>query len=369
MMNPPSPLIAVAALLLVNVAVAQPVPPAAPATAPITVPLPSLSLQAPLPPAPAASQALPQPFDMARPDIQAFIDQVAARNGMDRNGLATLLAGAQRQPRILDAISRPAERVVPWWEYRARFLTEKRIREGVDFWQQHRERLERIEAETGVDPAYIVAIVGVETSYGRITGTWRVLDALMTLGFDYPPRGEFFRAELEQFLMLAREEKVDPATALGSYAGAMGAPQFIPSSYRRYAVDGGGDGQRNLWADWDDVIASVGNYFRAHGWQRGGPVMVDATADAALIATLDPRNLALDATVAALRGRGVAFAATLPDATPAIAVPAEQQGSTAVRIGFQNFHVITRYNRSVRYAMAVNDLAQAVSARAFAPDT
>ncbi|MCC6171768.1 MAG: lytic murein transglycosylase, partial [Gammaproteobacteria bacterium] len=215
----------------------------------------------------------------------------------------------------------------------------------------------------------VIAIIGVETFYGRIKGSWRVLDALMTLGFEYPPRGAFFRSELEQFLLLAREEKVDPLAALGSYAGAMGAPQFIPSSYRRFAVDGGEDGSRNLFADWDDIVASVANYFKVHGWQAGAPVLVEAQADPSVMATLDPRNLQLDDTVAGLRDRGIAFEAPVPPETAAILLPAELQDRPNVRVGFGNFHVITRYNRSIRYAMAVHDLAQAISARATAPES
>jgi membrane-bound lytic murein transglycosylase B len=308
-------------------------------------------------------------FDLTRPDISAFVDEVAARNGFDRNEIIGLLSQGVRQPRIIEAISRPAERVSPWWEYRNNFLTEKRIDEGLQFWQQHRERLDRIELETGVSAAYIVAIIGVETFYGRITGRWRVLDALMTLGFDYQPRQVFFRSELEQFLLLAREEKLDPAAVLGSYAGAMGAPQFMPSSYRRFAVDGGGDSSRNLFVDWDDVIASVGNYLKVHGWQPGLPVLVEASAaDPNLMATLDPRNLTLDQTVAGLRSRGLEFDPALPASAAAILVPAELADRPNVRIGFNNFHVITRYNRSIRYAMAVHDLAQSITTRAYAAE-
>lgn len=318
--------------------------------------------------APAGSTA-GSAFDLARPDISAFIDEVAARNGFDRNEVSGLLSQGVRQPRILEAISRPAERVSPWWEYRNNFLTEKRIDEGLQFWQQHRERLDRIELQTGVSAAYIIAIIGVETFYGRITGRWRVLDALMTLGFDYQPRQVFFRSELEQFLLLAKEENLDPASVLGSYAGAMGAPQFMPSSYRRFAVDGGGDATRNLFVDWDDVIASVGNYLKVHGWQPGLPVLVEATtADANLMATLDPRNLTLDQTVAGLRSRGLEFDPALPIDAAAILLPAELADRPNVRIGFNNFHVITRYNRSIRYAMAVHDLALSITTRAYAAE-
>lgn len=308
-------------------------------------------------------------FDLGRADIQQFIAGVVERHGFTRDEVVAWLSLGVRQPRILDAISRPAERVIPWWQYRANFLTDRRIDEGAQFWEQHRERLDRIESETGVSAAHIVAIIGVETFYGRITGRWRVLDALMTLGFDYPPRQAFFRSELEHFLVLAREEGIDPASALGSYAGAMGAPQFMPSSYRRYAVDGGDDRRRNLFSDWDDVIASVANYLKVHGWRGGEPVLVDAvTDDPGLMATLDPRNLELRETVGGLRARGIRFDTSLPAATPAILLPAELEDRPNVRVGFRNFHVITRYNRSIRYAMAVHDLAQALSERVFAAE-
>jgi membrane-bound lytic murein transglycosylase B len=309
-------------------------------------------------------------FDLGRADIQQFIADIVERHGFTRDEVTSWLALGVRQPRILDAISRPAERVTPWWQYRANFLTERRIDEGVQFWEQHREKLDRIEAGTGVSAAHIVAIIGVETFYGRITGRWRVLDALMTLGFDYPPRQSFFRSELEQFLVLAREEGLDPAAALGSYAGAMGAPQFMPSSYRRFAVDGSEDRRRDLFTDWDDVIASVANYLRVHGWQGTEPVLVDAASDdPGVMATLDPRNLELRDTVGALRTRGIRFEADVPAATPAILLPAELEDRPSVRVGFRNFHVITRYNRSIRYAMAVHDLARTLSERALAAET
>ncbi|MCP5328474.1 MAG: lytic murein transglycosylase B [Steroidobacteraceae bacterium] len=356
----PAALLACVAVALAASSTVSAQTPAAPAATPVA---PSAA------PAPAPIPLPPQkPFDLKRTEIRGFIDEVSARHGIPRAELVALLGQAVAQPKIIEAMTRPAERISPWWEYSARFLTEQRIREGADFWAQHRERLEKIERETGVAAPYVVAIIGVETFYGRIKGSWRVLDALMTLGFDYPPRAKFFRSELEQFLLLAREEKLDPLTALGSYAGAMGAPQFIPSSYRRYAVDGGDDGSRNLFDDWDDVVASVANYFKVHGWQAGAPVLVEAQADPSVMATLDPRNLRLNDTVGSLRGRGIVFETSEPAEAAAILLPAELQDRPNVRIGFRNFEVITRYNRSIRYAMAVHDLAQAISARATAAD-
>ena len=302
-------------------------------------------------------------FDLSRSDIVSFVDEVTARDSLNRKAVLKLLAKAEPQPGIIERISKPAERVLAWWEYRALFVNEKRIAEGTQFWIDHRESLERIAAERGVAPEYIVGILGAETSYGRITGHDRVLDALTTLAFDYPPRKDFFRSELEQFLLLVREEKIDPLTVLGSYTGAMGAPQFMPSNYRLYAVDADSDKTRNLWNDWDDVIASVANYFQHFGWVTGGPVMTQAQLDPDPTFQFDPRNLELNETLDSLNGQGVRIAATQPGYTPAVLVSAEEKDGPAYRVGFRNFYVITRYNHSARYAMAVNDLAEAIAQR------
>jgi membrane-bound lytic murein transglycosylase B len=197
-----------------------------------------------------------------------------------------------------------------------------------------------------------------------------VLDTLTTLAFDYPPRAEFFRGELAQFIALSREESVDPLTALGSYAGAMGAGQFMPSSYRRYAVDGSADTKRDLFADWDDIIASVANYFKEHGWVADGPVLSDAVLQPDAPVTADPGNLALNETVAGQKAKGVDFDPAAQGAdTPVLLVPAETELGPSYRVGFKNFEVITRYNRSVRYAMAVHDLAQTIAGRVAAAET
>lgn len=308
-------------------------------------------------------------FDLGRPEIRAFVETTAAAQQIEPLEVYRLLAKAEPQPKIIEAMSKPAEKVSPWYEYRARFMTEQRISEGAQFMLEHRARLEKAHKETGVAPEYVVAIIGVETFYGRITGKYRVLDALSTLGFDYPPRAEFFKSELAQFIQLSREESVDPLTALGSYAGAMGAPQFMPSSYRRYAVDGSDDQQRNLFADWDDIIASVANYFKAFGWQKDGPVLADVTLQPDAPVTADPGNLQLNETIAGLRSKGVNFDSALAATTPVLLVPAEQPTGPSYRVGFKNFEVITRYNRSVRYAMAVHDLAQTIAGRVAADET
>jgi membrane-bound lytic murein transglycosylase B len=307
----------------------------------------------------AAQQAT---LDVARPEVQAFIAELRREHGFEAQDLVWILREAVPQPRIIEIMQRPAESTTPWWRYRQQFLTEERIAGGVRIWNEHRDTLERIAADTGVAPQYLVAITGVETFYGRITGGYRVLDALATLGFDYPPRADYFRRELTQLLLLAREEGVDPGSLKGSYAGAMGIAQFMPSSYRRYAADGNGDGHRDLW-NWNpDVFASVANYFKEHGWQRGGPVLSDATHEAA---PDDPARAeaALKYTVAGLKERGYRFDTTLPDTTPAMLVPAQLEQGVAWRVGYQNFYTITRYNRSFLYAMAVSDLADAIAAR------
>lgn len=301
-------------------------------------------------------------FDLKRPEIRAFVDQVVEHKVMSRPEVLALLAQAKPLPAIIEAMDRPAERVLPWWQYRERFLTEKRITAGVAFWDEHRVKLERVAAERGVPAEYLIAIIGVETAYGSIMGRYRVLDSLSTLSFDYPARGDYFRKELEQFLMMVRDKDADALGARGSYAGAMGAGQFMPSSYRRYAIDADADGRRDLWGEWDDVLHSVANYFVEHGWRSGEPVLVEAGGSSGADDPLAFR-LALSDTVGAIRQRGYLLDASLADAMPAVLIPAEQADSMAWRVGFQNFYVITRYNRSTRYAMAVHDLAQALVLR------
>ena len=298
-------------------------------------------------------------LDLTRPEVRAFIDETSRDLGFTRQQLEALLAHAETKQAILDAISRPAERVVPWHEYRDRFLTEKRILQGTDFWLAHGEALRRIR-----DPnvaASVVGILGVETSFGRITGRYRVLDALATLAFDYPPRSDFFRGELQQFLLLSREESVDPQTALGSYAGAMGAPQFISSSYRNFAIDGDGNGKRDLWNSWDDVIGSVANYLVAHGWREGEPVVVHATLASDDLSRFNTAKLELNETVQSLRDKGARFETSLPADAPALLVVAQGKDGPVYRVGFNNFYALTRYNRSPMYAMAVHDLGDAVA--------
>jgi membrane-bound lytic murein transglycosylase B len=302
-------------------------------------------------------------FDLERPEIAAFVNDVVSRDGLNRKAVRKLLKQATPQPKIIEIMNRPIEKVAPWWEYREHFLTEERIGEGASFWLDHKNSLEQISAQYQVPAEYLVAILGVETKYGRITGHYRALDALATLAFDYPPREKFFRGELEQFLLLTRENKLDPLTVTGSYAGALGVPQFMPSAYRRYSVDANTDKQRDLWGDWDDIIASVANYLHEYGWTPGGPVLAETHLDPDPSFQIEPRNLDLNETLASLAARGVRADVALEPETPVVLISAEQKDGPAYRVGFHNFSVITHYNHSARYAMAVYELAQAVAQR------
>lgn len=297
--------------------------------------------------------------DYARsPQVAEFVDEMTREYGFAGEQLLNLFAEAQRKQAILDAISRPAEKVKPWKDYRPIFITDSRIARGVDFWREHRQTLARAEREYGVPAQVIVAIIGVETFYGGNTGSYRVLDALCTLAFDYPPRAPFFRQELREFLMLAREEQVDPLTLKGSYAGAMGMPQFMPSSFRAYAVDFDGDGQINIWSNPVDAIGSVASYFQRHGWQAGEPVVSAARiegeqAEQGLTQGLDPLHK-----VGELRALGWSSKDPLSDELPVTAFRLEGAEGDEYWLGLPNFFVITRYNRSLMYAMAVNQLAE-----------
>ncbi|MDJ0926827.1 MAG: lytic murein transglycosylase B [Gammaproteobacteria bacterium] len=298
-------------------------------------------------------------WDVVRDDVGKFVEQLVAEYDFERSYVESVLAGGDTQQKILDAMRRPAEKTKAWYEYRAIFITPKRIEAGAAFLAEHTARLQRIAEETGVPAEVMAAIVGVETFYGRRTGSFRVIDALGTLAFDYPPRSRFFRGELEQFFLLAREEDIDINNALGSYAGAMGPPQFIPSSYRAYAVDGDGDGRRDLLGNWDDILASVANYFVAHKWRPGEPVFSAGEALPGEQPQSD-NKLKLRDTVASLEQRGIQLNGDLPRDTPAALFDLEGENAREYWVGFHNAYVITRYNRSVMYALAVFQLSEAL---------
>ncbi|MGH8691720.1 MAG: lytic murein transglycosylase B [Burkholderiales bacterium] len=294
-----------------------------------------------------------------RAEVQAFVDDLAQRHGFVKSELKRVFAAARRAEPVLEAISRPAERVRSWEEYRALMITERRIAEGVEFWKKFPRTLERARSRYGVPPEYVVAIIGVETFYGRNTGNWRVVDALTTLAFDYPPRARFFRAELEQYLLLARDAGIDVLTMRGSYAGAIGIPQFMPSSARRYAVDFDGNGRIDLQRSRSDAIGSVANFLKTHGWRRDAGVLLAARVNGEAWRPyadggLGPPRHSLDA----LRQAGIEFDAPQAEgAVGALVELASAERPSDYRVGLRNFYVITRYNRSALYAAAVADLA------------
>ncbi len=308
----------------------------------------------------SVSAAAERPLDLDQPSVVAFIERMEAEHDISPDEIRAVLGSAAVQPKIIEAMTRPAEKVKPWHEYRQIFITDKRIDAGAAFWDEHAETLARVHRETGVPPEIIVGIIGVETFYGRITGGYRVVDALATLAFEYPPRAKFFTSELEQFLLLTREQEIDPLLATGSYAGAMGGPQFISSSYRAYAVDGDGDGKVDLWDSWEDIISSVANYFTAHGWLRDG--LVVSAARPPVPAGAKSARLKLDRTVGGLREAGLSFDGG-EAADPAMVFELEGAAGPEFWVGFKNFYVITRYNRSNMYAMAVYELGRAVEER------
>ena len=295
-----------------------------------------------------------------RAEVQAFMRELVKRHGFVEAELKRVFRKAQRAQPVLEAISRPAERVRTWEEYRSALLTERRVNEGLEFWKKYRNTLERAEKKYGVPPEYVVAIIGVETFYGRNTGNWRVVDALTTLAFDYPPRAGFFRNELEQYLLFTRAAGVDVFSVKGSYAGAIGLPQFMPSSTRAYAVDFDGNGRIDLQKGRVDSIGSVANFLKVHGWQRDADVLLDArvAGDAwrPFAEGLEPKHSLL-----ALREAGIEFDSPQPAGAQVVLVElASAERPSDFRVALRNFYVITRYNRSAFYAAAVADLARAL---------
>lgn len=294
------------------------------------------------------------------PQLEQFVDDMVSRHQFSRPELISLFAQAEKQQKIIDSISRPAERTLTWGQYRNIFIKQKRIENGAKFWQENREVLEQAQKDFGVDIEIIVAILGVETRYGKIQGSYRVIDALSTLGFDYPPRAKFFRKELESFLLLAREQKQNPIDLMGSYAGAMGYGQFISSSYRAYAVDYDQDGFADIWNNPVDAIGSVANYFKQHGWKAGEAVVAPALYTKQNTDGLNANKLKLEKSVSSLAEAGFTSAQDIEQTQKAIPLVLEGNEGVEYSLGLKNFYVITRYNHSHLYAMAVYQLSQAI---------
>ena len=301
---------------------------------------------------------------LANPGAVAVMDELVSEEGFERQTLEAIFADASRQQSILDAMSRPAEKTKAWYEYREIFLNDKRESQGVDFYHEHRETLERAERDTGVPAEIIVAIIGVETYYGRIAGSYRVIDALSTLAFDYPRRSEFFTKELKHYLILTRDQGMDPLVLKGSYAGAMGYGQFMPSSYRSYAIDFDSDEKADIWNNPVDAIGSVANYFKAHGWTPGAEVIVPAAAEGDIPEEMMSRgrNLKPRFTVAEFAAAGLTPQQEADPAAEAIGIEFELADGMEYWLGLHNFYVITRYNHSAMYAMSVYQLSQRIAA-------
>lgn len=300
------------------------------------------------------------------PGAEEFAAMAAAEYGLDPEQVVLLLQDARYKQSIVDAMTRPAEGK-PWYQYRPIFITDERIEGGVEFWRENEALIAEAAERFGVDPQVIVAIIGVETYYGRITGGYRVLDALTTLSFYYPEslrdRSDFFSKELMEFVLLGSEEDLPLRDVEGSYAGAMGLGQFMPSSYREYAVDLDGDGRRDLWSSLADVIGSVANYLHRHGWEPGQPVTLPVeVAEGADLELVSRSNLKPEKTVAELAEAGFLPLGEVAPDTPAAVTRLEQEDGDSYWMTFRNFYVITRYNRSPLYAMAVYDLSEAVRA-------
>jgi len=300
-----------------------------------------------------------------RPEARQFIDEMSQKHGFDKDALTYLFRRAEYLPSVIKYISPPKDPGVRSWQrYRGRFIEPVRIKAGLAFWNRHEATIKAASDKYGVPEEIIVGIIGVETIYGRNTGNYQALSALSTLAFDYPRRAELFRGELEALLLMAREQHRDPLDYQGSYAGALGLPQFLPSSVRNYAVDFDGDGQIDLLNSPADAIGSVARYMQMHGWESGAPVTVRASLEAG--ANLPPLiandiNPAFDA--ATLASHGVKAAdGSAPSGKAAFVELVTPGEDSEYWLGYQNFYVITRYNRSSFYAMSVFQLGEAVKA-------
>ena len=301
---------------------------------------------------------------MATPEaeIQKLPSRLAKSTGFSQAEIADWFDGVSYQKKIIDAITRPSEGL-PWHRYKKIFLNRKRIDGGVKFWKKHRKELAAAEKQYGVPAEIIVAIIGVETQYGDNKGRWSALDSLATLSVGYPRRSKFFYSELVQLVRLAKEEKLSPAAMKSSYAGALGLPQFMPSSYRAYAVDFNADGQRDLLNSEADAIGSVANYFARHGWKRNAPVVVRARITRKAGLKLVNRKLKPDMTIAQLANKGVKPLVKVSRRQKATVLGYEEANGKNYQLGFNNFYVITRYNSSRNYALAAWLLAQELKKR------
>ncbi len=298
---------------------------------------------------------------------KALVEELSEQPALDAEWIRVLIADAVYQESIVEAITRPAEKKFSWYRYRKIFVTEANVIAGVQFWNENAQALAKAERDYGVAAQVIVAIIGVETRFGRYTGRHRVIDSLVTLTLGYPRRSDFFKRELAEFLTLVNEEDLNPLEVRGSYAGAMGIPQFISSSYRHYAVDFNGNGRRDLIGEVDDAIGSVANYLAAHGWQPNGRTHATlSAADETVLEDLLTEGLSNDRSYADLKQAGAALARAggpADDLQLGVLKFETRPGIFSYRAGYPNFYVITKYNRSTLYAMAVAEFAELIAAK------
>ena len=298
-----------------------------------------------------------------REDVREFIEEMRKKHGFDSSRLARLFSQAQPQPKALKAIMPPADPSVRSWQaYRGRFIEPSRIEGGLRFWEANSQTLDAAQSIYGVPGEIIVAIIGIETIYGRNAGKFPAFATLATLAFDYPPRAELFRSELEALLLLARDSRRNPLTYMGSYAGALGIPQFLPSSIRNWGVDFDGDGQVDLAASTIDAIGSVANFLASHGWETGSPIAAPANVAGEGFAELINAGILPRFLPEEMTAYGVSPAADAPQLPCALIDLGTPSGTTEYWLGYRNFYVITRYNRSSFYAMAVYALSRELRA-------
>ena len=330
----------------------------------------------------STSLVLAQSVELSLDQID-FVNELSREHQFDPKVVTHVLRRAEFRQEVIDLMDRPAEKALNWTEYRTIFITPKRIKEGIEFARKHQELLDRAHEALGVPGHIITSILGVETSYGKIKGSFPVVDALTTLGFEYPRRAEFFRGQLKEFFLLACEESIRPFEddqacnlsnknphaqpagdirgLLGSYAGAMGIGQFIPSSYRDFAIDFDGDEFRDIWNNEADAIGSVANYFKRHGWRNQHPALVDVNVDDRdlQLTSLANQTLELTKTVAEWKQIGVEINVE-DDSQKAALFRFDTQDGAIYKLAFHDFYVITRYNRSRMYAAVVLELAESI---------
>ena len=294
-----------------------------------------------------------------RPEINTFINEMVEEHGFNKSKLELIFSKVQFQPSIIDLISTPSS-AIPWSQYRSRFINAQRIKNGVSFWNRHLNLLQRAKKEYGVPEEIIVAIIGIETAYGASTGKHRVIDALTTLAFNYPRRADFFRSELIQYFLLAQEQNFDLLNIKGSYAGAIGIPQFMPGSYRRFAVDFDGDGKTDLAQSPADAIGSVANYLKQHEWELGGPIVTPANVKADHLQEILQSGIEPKLTIKQLQEASIITTQSFESERLAALIELKDNENSHYWLGFKNFYVITRYNRSSFYAMSVIQLAEEI---------